>query len=61
MSDQTRSKLIIENPIGNGLNSFRATFTLICEGADLCSADEAVDRLKREGEPQESTINLPFR
>jgi hypothetical protein len=49
MSDQRRSRLIIENPIGNGLNGFRATSTLICEGADLRLADEAVDRLKREG------------
>jgi chromosome condensin MukBEF MukE localization factor len=50
MSDQIRSRLIIENPIGDGLNAFRATFAVICEGADLRSPDEAVDRLKREGE-----------
>ncbi|KAJ5987637.1 hypothetical protein N7522_011885 [Penicillium canescens] len=48
MSDQIRSRLIIENPIGDGLNGFRATFAVICEGADLRSPDEAVDRLKRE-------------
>ncbi|CAG7999808.1 unnamed protein product [Penicillium nalgiovense] len=48
MSDQSRSRLILENPIGDGLNGFRATFTSICEGADLRSPDEAVDRLKRE-------------
>jgi hypothetical protein len=41
--------LIIENPIGNGLNGFRTTFTSICKGADLGSAEEAVDQLKREG------------
>ncbi|KAJ5783172.1 hypothetical protein N7457_004946 [Penicillium paradoxum] len=37
-----------EHPIGDGLNSFRATFTSICEDADLRSPDEAIDRLKRE-------------
>lgn len=61
MSDQSRSRLILENPIGDGLNGFRATFTSICEGADLRSPDEAVDRLKREGEAQKSIMNLPFR
>jgi hypothetical protein len=50
MSDQIRSRLILEHPIGDGLNSFRATFTSICEGADLRSPDEAIDLLKREGE-----------
>ncbi|KAJ5215349.1 uncharacterized protein N7498_001756 [Penicillium cinerascens] len=48
MSDQTRLRFIIENPIGNGLNGFRTTFTSICEGADLRSAEDAVDQLKRE-------------
>ncbi|KAJ5544154.1 hypothetical protein N7494_005433 [Penicillium frequentans] len=48
MSDQRNSRLIIENPIGSGLNVFRTTFTLVCGGADLSSADQAVDRLKRE-------------
>jgi hypothetical protein len=60
MSDQTRSKLIIGNPIGNGLSGFRATFVLNCEGADLWSADEAVDRLKQEGESPESSITFLF-
>ncbi|KAJ6019364.1 hypothetical protein N7522_001431, partial [Penicillium canescens] len=48
MSDQIRSRLILEHPIGDGLKGFRATFTSICEGADLRSPDEAIDRLKRE-------------
>ncbi|CRL30802.1 unnamed protein product [Penicillium camemberti] len=48
MSDQIRSRLILEHPIGDGLNGFRATFTSICEGADLRSPDEAIYRLKRE-------------
>ncbi|CRL26887.1 unnamed protein product [Penicillium camemberti] len=48
MSDQIRSRLILEHPIGDGLSSFRATFTSICEGADLRSPGEAIDRLKRE-------------
>ncbi|KAE8145874.1 hypothetical protein BDV25DRAFT_133403 [Aspergillus avenaceus] len=48
MSDQQRSILIAQHPIKNGLNGFRATFTLICHGADLSSPDEVVDQLKRE-------------
>ncbi|CAG7957260.1 unnamed protein product [Penicillium salamii] len=48
MSDPIRSRVILEHPIGDGLNGFRATFTSICEGADLRSPDEAIDRLKRE-------------
>ncbi|KAJ5203808.1 uncharacterized protein N7498_004687 [Penicillium cinerascens] len=35
MLDQKRSRLIIENPIGNGLNGFRTTFTSTYKGADL--------------------------
>ena len=53
MSDQQRSRLIAQHPIENGLNGFRATFTLICHGADLSSRDEVVNQLKREGEAQE--------
>lgn len=53
MADHTRSTLIFENPIGNGLDGFRATFNSICEGADLHSPDEAVDQLTREGKAQE--------
>lgn len=49
MSDQKRLRSITENPIGNGLNGFRATFNLICEDAGLLSTDEAVELLKREG------------
>jgi hypothetical protein len=60
MSDQIRSRLILEHPIGDGLKGFRATFTSICEGADLRSPDEAIDRLKREGEAQESIMSPPF-
>jgi hypothetical protein len=35
--------------MGNGLNGFHATCALICEGADLRSADEAADQLKWDG------------
>ena len=45
MADHTRSTLAFENPIGNGLDGFRATFTSICEGAGLSSSDRAVDQL----------------
>ncbi|KAJ5982392.1 hypothetical protein N7451_012492 [Penicillium sp. IBT 35674x] len=49
MSDQTLSKFIAENPIGTGLCGFRTTFSLICKGAELRSAGQTIDRLKRDG------------
>lgn len=61
MPDQQRSRLIAENPIRDGLNGFRATFALICEGAEGRSPDEAVDQLKREGEAQVPIITHYFR
>ena len=61
MAGHTRSTLIFENPIGNGLDVFRATFTSICVGADLRSPDEAVDQLRREGKAQEFLLRCSFR
>lgn len=49
MTTQTRSRLIVENPIGSGLDGFRSAFALICGGTDLRSFDEAFDQLEREG------------
>ncbi|KAJ5253719.1 hypothetical protein N7524_010899 [Penicillium chrysogenum] len=45
-----------KHPIGDSLNSFRAIFTSIYKGADLRSLGEAIDRLKREGEPFRSFL-----
>jgi hypothetical protein len=50
MADQPRSKIIEENPIGNGLDAFRTTFRSICEASNIpCSAD-ALERFERQSE-----------
>jgi hypothetical protein len=35
MTDQNRSKVIKQHPIGNGLNTFRTSFNSICEGKNI--------------------------
>ncbi|KAJ5503901.1 hypothetical protein N7463_006775 [Penicillium fimorum] len=40
--------VIIKNPIGDGLNVFRAPFTSVYQGADLHPPDKAVDRLNAD-------------
>ncbi|KAK5652988.1 hypothetical protein OQA88_9468 [Cercophora sp. LCS_1] len=44
MADQL-SKIIEENPIGNGLDAFRASFSSICKGASVSYTPDAVERL----------------
>ncbi|CRK11302.1 hypothetical protein BN1708_010108, partial [Verticillium longisporum] len=41
-------KIIKDNPIGNGLDAFRASFVSVCEGADASRAPDAIDRLSHE-------------
>ncbi|KAK0628117.1 hypothetical protein B0T17DRAFT_491041 [Bombardia bombarda] len=43
MIDQPRLKIIKDNPIGKGLDAFRVSFNLICEGASIpCTLDALV-------------------
>ncbi|KAF3357053.1 hypothetical protein VdG1_00204 [Verticillium dahliae VDG1] len=44
-----RDIIIKDNPIGNGLDAFRASFVSVCEGADASRAPDAIDRLSHEG------------
>ena len=39
MADQPRSKIIKDNPIGNGLDAFRALFNTVC-------ADRTISRTR---------------
>jgi hypothetical protein len=39
MVDQRSLKVIKDNPIGKGLDGFRASFNVMCEGASICSPD----------------------
>ncbi|KAI8710295.1 Non-specific serine/threonine protein kinase [Fusarium sp. LHS14.1] len=49
MRNESQSKVIENNPIGNGLDAFRASFNLICEGADISCCPDALDELDQEG------------
>ncbi|KAH6977655.1 serine/threonine-protein kinase Sgk2 [Ilyonectria destructans] len=48
MAGQNRSKVIKEHPIGNGLDSFRALFSSICEDRNISRVPDAVEHLGRE-------------
>ncbi|KAM0286950.1 hypothetical protein ACHAQH_000634 [Verticillium albo-atrum] len=48
MDDQQRLNIINENPIGNGLDAFRASFASACEAAGLSRATGAIDQLGHE-------------
>ena len=49
MADPARSQIIKDNPIGNGLDAFRASFGLICEGASVPCTPDSLGRLGHEG------------
>ncbi|KFG81455.1 serine/threonine-protein kinase Sgk2 [Metarhizium anisopliae] len=48
MSDQSRLELINANPIGNGLDAFRALFTSICTSRNLTSTADTLHQLGSE-------------
>ncbi|KAK8002234.1 ubiquitin thioesterase OTU1 [Apiospora arundinis] len=48
MEDQSRSKIIAENPIGKGLDSFRAAFGRICESKGISCSPKSLDHLNRD-------------
>jgi hypothetical protein len=49
MTDQLHSKIIEENPIGKGLDAFRASFDTICEGVGISRTPDVLERLGQEG------------
>ncbi|RYC78653.1 hypothetical protein BFJ63_vAg18473 [Fusarium oxysporum f. sp. narcissi] len=48
MGVQPQSRIIEDNPIGDGLNAFRASFKSICEGASLPCTLDALEQLSQE-------------
>ncbi|KAH7115371.1 hypothetical protein B0J13DRAFT_209325 [Dactylonectria estremocensis] len=50
MAGHPQSKIIEDNPIGNGLDTFRKTFNSICEGADIPCTSDALDALEQLGQ-----------
>ncbi|KAM4064122.1 serine/threonine-protein kinase [Hirsutella rhossiliensis] len=57
MTDQNRSKIIKDFPIGNGLDVFRASFRSICDGSSILRSPDALDELGRE-DLQTLTLDL---
>jgi hypothetical protein len=49
MTDQLRSKTIEENPIGKGLNAFRASFNTVCADRAIPRTLDALSKLDQEG------------
>ncbi|RSL39791.1 hypothetical protein CEP51_016769, partial [Fusarium floridanum] len=48
MRNESQSKVIEDNPIGNGLDAFRASFNSICEGASISPTPEVLEQLEQE-------------
>ncbi|KAL2175530.1 uncharacterized protein P884DRAFT_286564 [Thermothelomyces heterothallicus CBS 202.75] len=50
MADQPQSKIIEDNPIGNGLDAFRASFNTVCSGSDrtILRIPDALGQLDQE-------------
>ncbi|KAK3933951.1 hypothetical protein QBC46DRAFT_400887, partial [Diplogelasinospora grovesii] len=48
MAEQSRSKIVEENPIGNGLDAFRASFNTLCTGSDIPCTLDALGQLDRD-------------
>ncbi|RSL54458.1 hypothetical protein CEP51_014708 [Fusarium floridanum] len=57
MGDQPQSKIIEDNPIGNGLDAFRGYFSSICEGARVSCTPDALEQLEQE-DVQDLTSSL---
>lgn len=49
MGDQTQLDVIKDNPIRNGLDAFRTSFSLICEGRITSPSRDALVQLGQEG------------
>ncbi|KAG7402743.1 hypothetical protein Forpe1208_v017044 [Fusarium oxysporum f. sp. rapae] len=49
MRDEVQSKIIEDNPIGNELDAFRASFNSACESAGISCALDSIDKLGQEG------------
>jgi hypothetical protein len=49
MTDQPRSKIIEENPIGKGLDAFRTSFNSTCEGRSISCTPDALGQLGHDG------------
>ncbi|KAK8872459.1 kinase-like domain [Apiospora arundinis] len=58
MDDHLRAKIIAENPIGTGLDTFRAAFERICESKGFSCSLESLDHLDRDDLQEISIVIL---
>ena len=53
MADRSpRTQIIKDNPIGNGLNTFRASFRSVCETQKISYTPDSLDQLGQESKRQ---------
>ncbi|ORY58515.1 uncharacterized protein BCR38DRAFT_527535 [Pseudomassariella vexata] len=57
MTNQDHSKVITENPIGTGLDSFRASFNSTCGSRGISCSPDSLDRLDHD-DLQDLTLDL---
>jgi hypothetical protein len=49
MADRPRLKIIKDNPIGNGLDAFRASFNTVCANRTISRIPDAFGQLDQQG------------
>ncbi|KAF3768239.1 hypothetical protein M406DRAFT_249998 [Cryphonectria parasitica EP155] len=59
MADQPRSEIIKGNPIGKGLDAFRAFFDSICKDRSLACSASILDQLDRKGKDRPLPVKYP--
>ncbi|KAI6750745.1 hypothetical protein HG530_014641 [Fusarium avenaceum] len=59
MGDQSQSKIIVDNPIGNGIDAFRGSFSSICTRAGLAHIPDTLGQLEHEGPYTYPPIRAP--
>lgn len=58
MAEQPRSEIIKDNPIGNGLNAFRASFNTLCTNREIPCTFDVLGQLDLEG--RISSASMPY-
>ncbi|KAK7972412.1 hypothetical protein PG988_006546 [Apiospora saccharicola] len=57
MEEESRRQVVAKHPIGNGLDAFRASFGLLCEGKNIVCSPHSITQLDRN-DLQELSIDL---
>jgi len=55
--NDTQLKIINDNPIGEGLDTFRALFNSICDDAGVSHTRDALEQLGYEGEKESAPLS----